>query len=308
MKLAWQTKILNDGELGNFDFDGPVASFTVGISYFNLLYPLSGNKSFKVKDMGVVLNGSKPSSNVIQVHAALTLDDGSGNHLDASNSTVYVTVLAWLGIASDELYLGISPNLTQGERSVSTTKSTYFSGCFVSSFKMGFSAAESVREASTIVNASPITNGLMVSGSSSINNGSGTSTSATNLTAGLIAATVDDGSSNIEMVNLPFNDPSGSAIKTVSFKNEVEEAIALVSSFDFSFKKGVNITGIYGGLIFENPKQPADPPIPKITIDKADLRKVTIDYQGTIFDYSANSVSPVNNVILLVIAKNKVAG
>jgi hypothetical protein len=303
MGLQWQTKILKDGDQANFDFGNPVSAYAAGISYFNLLFSLSGNNSYALKDMGIGLTVSQPGQNIIIVSASLNMDNGSGTLLDTTESSVYVTVIAWVGLPNGGLFLGTSPNLSSGQQFIQTNSITpFFSGSFLNGISTGFTSGQNVREITANVNGIKANNGLMENGQATIINGSGVSSTATNISAGIIAALTP--TINMEMGTLPFNDPSGSASQPISFNSNVKQAIALLTSFDFSFSSAANITGIYAGLAINNPpfNDPTGPLVPQISIDPGNPKNVTVNYLGTMFDYANNTVCSSNNVSLLVIA------
>jgi hypothetical protein len=246
--------------------------------------------------MEVALTGEKTADNVIQGQAVLNLDDGSGKGICNLRTDVFVVVLAWVQSSSEGVRLSETSNLCSGNQILDVGGNLISSGSFVNSFSMAYAQSEQVLKVTTSVNATVHENGLMASGATSMNDGAGNSSSCKEISAGIIATMVPN--VGFELMEVEFNEPSGTESKTVTFENEVSEAIAILKSADIAFPHADNIATVYSGLMLYNGTN-----LPAISINPGNKKEVTIVTECALYEILDDLTSTTNQVIMLVIAK-----
>lgn len=90
MGIELKTVSIKPGSSGNVQFTSTVKSFVYGIQNFDLTY---GTQDHKVATIAVKLTANVNDC-IIKIQVNATLDDESGNQLDADSSSVLVCVLA----------------------------------------------------------------------------------------------------------------------------------------------------------------------------------------------------------------------
>jgi hypothetical protein len=283
------------GELATFTFSASIASYAVGIGYFDLSY--SQMNGYAVKSMGVSLIGEKTADNEIQVQAALSLEDGDGTVFSSSLTNVFVVVLAWVQSSSSGIYLAQTSNLCGGNQILDVGGNLVSSGSFVNSFSMAFAQGEAVLEVMTEVNATAHANGLLASGTTSMNDGSGNTSSCKEISAGILAVTEPE--MGFEVMEVAFNGVQTYERQIVTFENDVSEVIAVLKSVDNAFPTAQNMASVFGGLMLGGPNRNE----PAISIDQFNKKVVLIDSACSMYASGAAGGSTKNQLILLIIAK-----
>lgn len=86
-----------------FSFDGPIKQFVIGIIGFEFNWG-SGNATYPVASMSLILNVTNVSGNTITIVPVLNMTNGKGSYSD-QYSSVTISVLAYINENSNDLIL-----------------------------------------------------------------------------------------------------------------------------------------------------------------------------------------------------------
>lgn len=192
MALVTQRIITPVGRTVQFGFGESVAAYLVGISRFVLTYGIVSGGHW-VEQVKLSLSHSATGSQV-SVTANASMSDKSGHTLDAGDSLVTITVLAWTGSQPDTLALGPVLGLPSGSAGPSggigvPGSGTPIQAALLSGFDLSFGSTDrEVYSMSAVASATVSGSTGLVQASAGMSDSSGNSASTATIDGWLLLA------------------------------------------------------------------------------------------------------------------------
>ena len=254
--LAIQSKVVDIDQNYTIKFKDNIAGYIVGISGAYLVFPRQ--IPYKLKEVGVSVEHTKISANEIRVKLVSTLSDGDGESI-WSKCHGNIVIIAWLGHSSNAIFFNNFNSINSGTSSapVNTGSSVDSMVTALNSFKISLAKRDYVQWITTS------TSGTIESGNRAISvNGIADAATEDEDVSGTInisalAQLAQASGYEFKMAELRAgNTDFGKKPKSVSttFSENVEDALAIVSSFKLDFKKDTRSVSciLVGNAYLEN--------------------------------------------------------